>query len=52
MIVLDTDHLSVLKYHDSPSSQMLERKLDAAREPIFTSIVSVEEQLRGSGREA
>jgi tRNA(fMet)-specific endonuclease VapC len=47
MIVLDTDHLSVLKYHDSPLSRILERKLDAAREPIFTSIVSVEEQLRG-----
>lgn len=47
MIVLDTDHLSVLKYHDSPLSRMLERKLDAAREPIFTTIVSVEEQLRG-----
>ena len=24
MIVLDTDHLSVLKYHDSSLSQMLE----------------------------
>jgi tRNA(fMet)-specific endonuclease VapC len=47
MIVLDTDHLSVLKYHDSPLSLVLERKLVAAREPIFTSIVSVEEQLRG-----
>ena len=47
MIVLDTDHLSVLKYHDSPLSRILERKLDSAREPIFTSIVSVEEQLRG-----
>ena len=47
MIVLDTDHLSVLKYHDSPLSRILEQKLDAAREPIFTSIVSIEEQLRG-----
>jgi hypothetical protein len=47
VIVLDTDHLSVLKNHDSPLSQLLERKLDAAREPIFTSIVSVEERLRG-----
>ena len=47
MIVLDTDHLSVLKYHDSPLSRKLAHKLDSGREPIFTSIVSVEEQLRG-----
>lgn len=48
MILLDTDHVSILKYHEDPRCQRLSRRLDAVIRPeIATSIVSVEEQMRG-----
>ena len=48
MIVLDTDHLSVLEHRDSPQAFALQARLEA--EPpteLFTTVVSLEEQMRG-----
>jgi len=48
MIVLDTDHLSVLEHRDSPQAFALQSRLEA--EPpseLFTTVVSLEEQMRG-----
>jgi tRNA(fMet)-specific endonuclease VapC len=48
MIVLDTDHLSVLEHRDSQRAFGLQTRLDA--EPtteLFTTVVSLEERLRG-----
>ncbi len=48
MILLDTDHLTVLKYTDSERHARLRgRLLAAAPEPVGTTIVNVEEQMRG-----
>ena len=48
MILLDTDHLTVLKYTDSERYVRLHgRLLAAAPELIGTTIVNVEEQMRG-----
>ncbi len=48
MILLDTDHLTVLKYTDSERYMRLHgRLLAAAPELIGTTIVNVEEQMRG-----
>ncbi len=48
MILLDTDHLTVLKYTDSERYARLHgRLLVAAPELIGTTIVNVEEQMRG-----
>ena len=48
MILLDTDHLTVLKYSDSDRfAQLHGRLLAAAPIPIGTTIVNVEEQMRG-----
>lgn len=48
MILLDTDHLTVLKYRDNERHERLYgRLLAAAPERIGTSIVNVEEQMRG-----
>lgn len=48
MILLDTDHLTVLKYTDSERYGRLHaRLLAAAPEPIGTTIINVEEQMRG-----
>lgn len=48
MIVLDTNHLTVLKYHGSPKCERLLARLVAAAETaITTTIISVEEQMRG-----
>jgi tRNA(fMet)-specific endonuclease VapC len=46
MLVLDTDHLSELGY-GSPAGLRLRERLLAAGENPATTIVSVEEQLRG-----
>lgn len=48
MIVLDADHLSVLEHRDSPRAFELQSRLEA--EPpaeLFTTVVSLEEQMRG-----
>jgi tRNA(fMet)-specific endonuclease VapC len=48
MILLDTDHLSVLKYNEHPRCRMLWERLNASEDPFFaTTIISVEEQMRG-----
>lgn len=49
MIVLDTDHVTALKYPESPRVKHLADKLGAlpATEAIGLSIVTVEEQMRG-----
>jgi tRNA(fMet)-specific endonuclease VapC len=48
MIVLDTDHVSVLKYADSAAHKILtDRMAASADQDIVTTVVSVEEQMRG-----
>jgi len=49
MILLDTDHISILKYTDSERASRLVRRLrsEPTLQIIATSIISVEEQMRG-----
>ncbi|MCE9529831.1 MAG: type II toxin-antitoxin system VapC family toxin [Planctomycetes bacterium] len=48
MILLDTDHLTVLKYLDSDRCRALSARLAEAKDDrIGTTIVNVEEQMRG-----
>ena len=47
MIVLDTDHLSVLQSPPSPRRDRLVARLSAATEEIGTTVISFEEQVRG-----
>jgi tRNA(fMet)-specific endonuclease VapC len=47
MILLDTDHFSVFTDEREARHALLNRRLEAATEPIACSIVSVEEMLRG-----
>lgn len=46
MLVLDTNHVTVLGYASEPGIRLL-RKLETAAEETATTIVCVEEQLRG-----
>jgi tRNA(fMet)-specific endonuclease VapC len=48
MILLDTDHLSVLKYPESPRCARLTARLAASDDQtVATTIVNAEEQMRG-----
>ena len=48
MILLDTDHLTVLKYPENPQYTRLTARIAASDDPDFaTTIVNAEEQLRG-----
>jgi tRNA(fMet)-specific endonuclease VapC len=48
MIILDTDHFTVLRYADDSRYPMLTQRLLASRdERIGTTVVTVEEQMRG-----
>jgi len=47
MILLDTDHFSVLSRIDSPSAASLKARLAEAAEPFGITIVTVVEQFRG-----
>jgi tRNA(fMet)-specific endonuclease VapC len=48
MILLDTDHLTVLRYRDDPRCATLTARLQAsADQRLATTVVSVEEQMRG-----
>jgi tRNA(fMet)-specific endonuclease VapC len=48
VIILDSDHLSILRYHNSERALKLIARLDQATEkPIATSIANVEEAMRG-----
>ncbi|MCA9048553.1 MAG: type II toxin-antitoxin system VapC family toxin [Planctomycetaceae bacterium] len=46
MIILDTDHLSILQYA-SPKSESLSRRLVESDEAVFATVISLEEQSRG-----
>ncbi|HWG46920.1 MAG TPA: type II toxin-antitoxin system VapC family toxin [Gemmataceae bacterium] len=48
MVILDTDHLSVLEWQDSPAARNLRARLeDHSPEDLGTTIISFEEQMRG-----
>jgi tRNA(fMet)-specific endonuclease VapC len=47
VIVLDTDHVSVLKYKGSDRYNRLVARLAVVDEPWGPSVISVEEQMRG-----
>ena len=48
MILLDTDHLTILSYADAPRAHALDTRLkNSADREIGTTIISVEEQWRG-----
>jgi tRNA(fMet)-specific endonuclease VapC len=46
MLVLDTNHVKELAYH-SPAGERLRRRLLEAKTDVVTTVVSVEEELRG-----
>ena len=46
MLILDTDHISELR-RGSPLAQVLLDRLGAAKQQIGTTIISIEEHLRG-----
>jgi tRNA(fMet)-specific endonuclease VapC len=47
MVVLDTDHMSLLEKATSPEGQRLNDRLEALGEEPATTIISYEEQVRG-----
>ncbi|OAI47760.1 hypothetical protein AYO44_08955 [Planctomycetaceae bacterium SCGC AG-212-F19] len=48
MVLLDTDHMSILEWTDSLPAQRLLTRLDAlAPDQVTSSIISFEEQIRG-----
>ena len=49
MILLDTDHVTVLKYTTSEGGRQLARRLDALApsENVAITIITIEEQMRG-----
>jgi tRNA(fMet)-specific endonuclease VapC len=47
MILLDTDHLSVLTDHRAAGNAGLVRRLELSAEPLAIPIVAVEEQCKG-----
>src|SRR5438046_1173328 len=47
MILLDTDHVTVLRYVGHPRCSTLTDRLREARQPAATTIVTLEEQMRG-----
>lgn len=48
MMVLDSDHLSLLQHPESSKTQMLLRRMDASPDQEFaTSAISLEEQFQG-----
>lgn len=47
MYVLDTDHLGEYQKGTSPAAQRLIRRLDTVTEPVATTIITVEEVMRG-----
>ncbi len=47
MIILDTDHLTVLKYaRDARFSRLAQRMADSADQDFATTAITLEEQLR------
>jgi tRNA(fMet)-specific endonuclease VapC len=47
MLVLDTDHLTEYQSGRSAEAQRLKERLDAATQPYATTIITVEEIMRG-----
>lgn len=47
MILLDTDHLTVLQIPESQRRDRLVARLSLSDDPVGTTIVNVEEQMRG-----
>jgi tRNA(fMet)-specific endonuclease VapC len=47
MLILDTDHLSEYQKGVSSGAKRLKARLDAANEPYGTTVVTVEEMMRG-----
>lgn len=47
MLVLDTDHVTEYQKGTSVEAQRLKQRLDAATEPFATTIITVEEIMRG-----
>ena len=47
MLVLDTDHLGEFQKGTSLAAQRLKRRLDDTTVPVATTVVSVEEVMRG-----
>jgi tRNA(fMet)-specific endonuclease VapC len=48
MILLDTDHITVLRYRDHPRCAALTARLRTAADPrVATTVITVEEQMRG-----
>jgi tRNA(fMet)-specific endonuclease VapC len=47
MILLDTDHVTILKYDDTPHSTTLAERLRTSSDGVGTTVITLEEQLRG-----
>lgn len=47
MILLDSDHLTILKYTAGNRARQLQARLAAAGEVVGTTVITVEEQMRG-----
>lgn len=47
MLVLDTDHVTEYQRGKSVAAQRLKQRLDSATEPFSTTIITVEENMRG-----
>ncbi len=47
MLILDTDHLVEYQKGTSPGAQRLKQRLDEVNEPYGTTIITVEEVMRG-----
>jgi len=47
MLVLDTDHMSLLEWGGGGSAALRERLADVGADEVVTTIVSYEEQMRG-----
>jgi tRNA(fMet)-specific endonuclease VapC len=47
MILLDSDHATILKYRKGDRYHRLIQRMEASPEPLGTTIITVEEQMRG-----
>ena len=47
MLVLDTDHMSLLEWGSEAAANLRERLADIAPDQVATTIISFEEQMRG-----
>ena len=47
MILLDTDHLSLLQVREAPAAFALHARLAATPDAVVTTVITLEEQMRG-----